>query len=686
MDSVRRRMEELIREIELHDYRYYVLDDPLVSDAEYDRLVHELREIEARHPEWVTPRSPTQRVAGAPREGFAPVEHMVPMLSLDNAAHEEEVRAFDARLQRFLGRDDPIPYVAEPKYDGIAVELRYEDGELVLGSTRGDGRTGEDITHNLRTIRSLPLRLRGDRAPELLEVRGEVFMPLAAFERMNQERLERGEEPFANPRNATAGTLRQLDPRVSATRDMDIFVYGIGRGEGELDVASHHELLERLRELGLKVNPRFQTSLGIDGVIEFHRQLELDRNALPYEADGSVVKVDDLELRRELGALNRSPRWALAYKFPPQQETTQVREIRAYVGRTGTLTPVAVLEPVRIAGVTVVHASLHNQDEIDRLDVRVGDSVFVERAGDVIPKIVKVVRERRPPGTQPYRLPDRCPVCHAATLRIEGEAAVRCPNLRCPAQVKERLRHFASREALDIDGLGEKLIDQLVERGWVTRPSDLFELRAEPLVTLDRMGQKSAENLLAGIKRARHTTLDRLLLALGIRHVGQRVASVLTANLGSLDRLLAATTEELESLDEVGPIIARSVRSFLDDPANREELERLRQHLQIVPPQESLKPEGGGPLAGKSVVITGNLSEPRARVQARIRAAGGLVKSSVTARTDYVVAGEKPGSKLRKAEELGIPILDEAGLRRLMGPSRETGSPSTQDETDGRPS
>jgi DNA ligase (NAD+) len=666
MDPERERAEELRRQLEHHNYRYYVLDEPEISDAEYDRLFRELVEIEQRHPDWVTPDSPTQRVGSEPREGFATADHVIPMLSLDNASDEGELQAFDARVRRFLGTDEAIRYTVEPKYDGVAVELRYQEGRLTLGSTRGDGRTGEDITHNLKTVRAIPLRLRADPPPELLEVRGEVFMPLQEFERLNQERLAQGLEPFANPRNAAAGTLRQLDPRVTASRPLDIFVYALGRGTEALGVRCHRELMARLRELGFKVNPRRGESLGIEGVHAFHSQLEEDRNALPYEADGSVVKVDDFALRERLGELERAPRWAIAYKFPPRQETTRVHEIRAYVGRTGVLTPVAVLDPVRIAGVTVAHASLHNQDEVERLGVRVGDTVFVERAGDVIPKVVKIVREKRPAGTRDYRLPTVCPVCGSPTVRLENEVALRCPNLLCPAQVKERLRHFASRNALDIDGLGEKLIDQLVERGLVRRPSDLFGLEQPTLVALDRLAEKSAANLLAAIERSRDVTLERFLYALGIRHVGERIATILTQHYGSLDELIKASGEDLEAIPEVGPMIAKSVRAFLDDTANREEVERLRSLLRLAtrPAAGGAK---GGLLEGKAFVLTGTLNEARTRVQERIEAAGGKVTSTVSGHTDYVVAGENPGAKLRKAETLGVAVIDESELRRILG-------------------
>jgi DNA ligase (NAD+) len=663
LQAGRKRLEELRQQVAYHNYRYHVLDSPEISDAEYDRLFRELQDIEGRHPEWVTPDSPTQRVGAEPAEGFRPVEHAVPMLSLDNALTEEELRAFDERVRRFLRTEEPVPYTAEPKYDGVAVELVYEQGVLTVGSTRGDGRTGEDVTHNLRTVRSIPLRLRGARLPELLDVRGEVFMPVAAFEKLNRERLDQGLEPFANPRNATAGTLRQLDPRVAAERPLDFFVYAAGRGPEEAGVESHVELLERLEELGLKVNPRYLRTVGIDGVIEFHRRLEADRDTLSYEADGTVVKVDPFELRERLGTLQRAPRWAIAYKFAPRQETTRVREIRVYVGRTGTLTPVVVLEPVRVGGVTVTNASVHNQDEVDKLDVRVGDTVLIQRAGDVIPQVLKVMKEHRPSGAKPYEIPPRCPICGSKTVRLEEEVAIRCPNLACPAQIKERLRHFAARTALDIDGLGEKLVDQLVERDLVHRPSDLFRLELRALVDLERMAEKSAQNLLEGIARARKVSLDRFLYGLGIRHVGRRVASVLARHFGSLERLTEASREELEAVPEVGPTIAESVHTWLRDEENREEIARLSAEIELgVPPSD----KGARPLEGLTFVLTGTLSEPRPRVQARIEEAGGKVSTSISGKTDYLVAGEAPGSKVRRAEELSVKVIDEEALRRLL--------------------
>ncbi|MBW2279627.1 MAG: NAD-dependent DNA ligase LigA [Deltaproteobacteria bacterium] len=664
MKDERQALEDLRQEVALHNRRYHVLDDPLISDGEYDRLYRDLVALEAKHPEWLSADSPTQRVGDSPREGFSTVEHVVPMLSLDNGMDREQVEAFDSRIKRLLETEDDIAYTAEPKYDGVACELLYEQGALVLGSTRGDGRAGEDVTHNLRTVRSIPLRLEGQAVPDRLEVRGEVFMTLAGFDALNRSRMEQGLEPFANPRNSTAGTLRQLDPRSAAERPLDIFVYGIGRAEPDLGVATHRELMERLAGLGFKVNPRMHRGVGIAGAIGFHESLEHDRDDLPYEVDGSVIKADDFALRERLGTLNRSPRWALAFKFAPRQETTRLVDIRSYVGRTGTLTPVAVLEPVRIGGVTVVHASLHNQDEVDRLDVRVGDTVFVERAGDVIPKIVKVVTDARPRRTRRYRLPEKCPVCGSVTLRLEGEVARRCPNLECPAQVKERLRHFASRGGLDIDGLGEKLIDQLVERGAVRRPSDLLDLDLATLVSLDRMGEKSSENLLASIERARQTTLTRVLNALGIRHVGERVAEVIAESYRDLGKLLDASQADIEGIEEVGPVIAESVRLFLDDPANRSEVDRLRERLQIAPPAP--RAEGPSGVEGATFVLTGTLSEPRAELEKRIKSLGGKVKNSVSKRTDYVVAGNRAGSKRDRAEELGVEILDEDALRALL--------------------
>ena len=659
------RLLELREQLERHNFRYHVQDDPEISDAEYDRLFREALELEALHPDWVTPDSPTQRVGGAPSAGFRPVEHAVPMLSLDNAMSPEELVAFDARVRRYLGSSAELAYTAEPKYDGVAVEIIYEHGRFTLGSTRGDGRTGEDVSHNLRTVRTVPLRLLGSDPPPLLEVRGEVLMPLAEFARLNVERRAQGLEVFANPRNSTAGTLRQLDPKSAAARPLELFVYGIGRGQEALGASSQSELLARLSRLGFRVDTRRVECLGIGGALAFHEQLERQRDALPYEVDGSVVKVDDFALQRRLGTLNRSPRWAIAFKFAPRQETTRVLAIEASVGRTGTLTPVAVLEPVRIGGVSVEHATLHNQDEIDRLDVRIGDTVFVERAGDVIPKVVKVVRERRPPGASAYRLPESCPICGERTLRAEGEVALRCPNLRCPAKLRERLRHFASRGALDVDGLGEKLVDQLVDAELVKRPSDLFGLKAAQLAALERMGEKSAQNLVDALERAKDASAARFLYALGIRHVGEHVAAVLALAYPDLERLTVASSDELESVDEIGPTIANAVRLWLDDPDNRAEFNRLRTSLRIRsgPVRELAR---SAALAGQTFVITGTLAQPRATWKARLEAAGAKVTESVSKKTGFLLAGENAGAKLEKARELGVRVIDEQEASRLI--------------------
>jgi DNA ligase (NAD+) len=664
------RLLELREQLERHNRLYHVLDAPEIADAEYDRLFRELLELEAANPDWVTPESPSQRVGGAPVGGFRPVEHAIPMLSLDNAMSPEEVEAFDARVRRYLDTEQELAYTVEPKYDGVAVELLYEGGRFSLGSTRGDGRTGEDVTHNLRTVRTIPLRLLGSDVPPLLEVRGEVLMPLADFAKLNEERLAQGLEPFANPRNSTAGTLRQLDPKLAAERPLEFFVHGIGRGEDALGVRSQSELLSRLAELGFRADTRTAQCRGIRAALAFHEQLETARDGLPYEVDGSVVKVDDFALQKRLGTLNRSPRWAIAFKFAPRQETTRVLDIAASVGRTGTLTPVAVLEPVRIGGVTVEHATLHNQDEIDRLDVRIGDTVLVERAGDVIPKVVKVVRERRPDDAVPYRLPASCPICGDAAVRGSGEVALRCPNPRCPAKLRERILHFASREALDVDGLGEKLVDQLVEAELVKRPSDLFGLSAAQLAGLARMGEKSAQNLVAALERARDVGAGRFLYALGIRHVGERTASVLARAYPDLASLAAATSDELEAVDEIGPTIANSVRLWLDDPENRAEFDRLRDilHIRSAPPREL---EVSSKLVGRIFVITGVLAEPRSSWKARLEAAGAKVTDSVSKKTSYLLAGENAGSKLSKARELGVRVIDEAEAARLIAEGPE---------------
>jgi DNA ligase (NAD+) len=668
--AARQRIDFLVAEIGRHDRLYYLEDRPEISDAEYDRLLRELVALEQQHPELARPDSPTRRVGAPPAEGFAQVRHRTPMLSLDNAMDPGELLAFDERVRRLLEAPGFLLYVGEPKLDGASVELVYQGGALAVGATRGDGRVGEDVTANLRRSPSIPLALRGGGrpVPALVSVRGEVVLPVARFERLNAARLERGEEPFANPRNAAAGALRQLhDIDVARLRALEFRAWAVGEGLPP-GVGSQSEALRALSDWGFAVSPDWEVCPGIEAVLSYHERLLARRGDFGIEIDGTVVKVDRLDLQRELGVLSRSPRWAIAFKFPAQQETTRVLAIEAQVGRTGALTPVARLEPVRVGGVTVSSASLHNQDEIDRKGVRVGDTVVVQRAGDVIPQIVMVVEGKRPPRARRYRLPAHCPVCGSATQRLEGEAVTRCPNLDCPAQLKNNLRHLASRGALDIEGLGEKRIDQLVDRGLVTRLSDVFRLDAATLADLDRMGEKSAENLVASLERAKETTLARFLLALAPRHVGQAVAELLAAHFGDLDPLLCASQEELEAVPGVGPIIAESVARFFADPRNAEEVKRLRE-LGVRWPRREPAARPGDRLAGKTFVLTGTLSGmTRQEARARIQQQGGKVTGSVSKKTSYLVAGAEPGSKLQAARELGVEVLDEAGLARLLAP------------------
>lgn len=664
--AVARRMAELAAEIERHNRLYYLEDRPEISDAAYDALLRELEALEREHPALGAPDSPTRRVGTPPMGGFRTVERRFPMLSLENAMDESEMRAFDERVRRVLGTTEPVAYAGEPKLDGAGVELVYEGRSLVLGSTRGDGRVGEDVTANLRQILSIPVGL-SNRAPEgRLSVRGEVVLPLAAFRRLNAARIERGEEPFVNPRNAAAGALRQLheiDRRRLAA--LEFRAYALAEGIPR-NVRTQMSLLESLADWGFVVSPECEACPDVDAAIDYHAGLLARRESLPVEVDGAVFKLDRFDLQAEVGELPRSPRWAIAFKFPPQQARTVVEAIEVQVGRTGALTPVAKLEPVFVGGVTVSNASLHNQDEVDRKDVRPGDTVVVQRAGDVIPQIVEVVRSERPRGARPFRLPAHCPVCDAATVRLDGEVVTRCPNLDCPAQLKNNLLHVASREALDVDGLGEKLVDQLVERGLVRRPFDLFTLDRETLEGLERMGEKSAANLAAAIERAKRTTLARLLIALGIRHVGAGVADLLANHFGGLEAIMEASREDLEAVAGIGPTIAESVVRFFEDSHNRDEVARLSDlgvHFEKAAPRR----KRDGALAGKSFVLTGSLAGmTREEAKARIEAEGGRVATSVSKKTDYVVAGDEPGSKLHKAQELGIAVIDEAGLLRLL--------------------
>ena len=667
--GARERAAALRAEIARHDYRYYVLDDPEIPDAEYDKLMQQLRALEAAHPELISPDSPTQRVAGAPSPAFGEVVHEVPMLSLDNGFTDEDVAAFDRRALERLGVSGPLEYWAEPKLDGLAVTAIYRDGALERAATRGDGFKGEDVTANVRTIRSFPLRLRG-KGPALLEVRGEVFMPLAGFQRFNREAEARGQKTFVNPRNAAAGSLRQLDPRVTASRPLQIYCYGLGTVRGWHLPARQSELLEALRDWGLPVCPHSARVRGVEGCLHYFREMGQRRARLPYQIDGVVYKVDRLAYQERLGFLARAPRWALAHKFPAEEAMTEVRAVQWQVGRTGALTPVARLEPVFVGGVTVSNVTLHNFDEVQRKDVRVGDTVVIRRAGDVIPELVRVVTERRPAHAAPVALPKRCPVCHSQVLKAPGEAVARCTGgFSCPAQRQEAIRHFASRPAMDIEGLGEKLVAQLVDGGLVRSPADLYTLSAEQLQGLERMGEKSGANLLEAIERSKHTTLPRLLYALGIREVGEATALALARHFGDLDALIEAARahpQQVEQVPDVGPMVAAHLHAFFAAPAHRELIERLRAAGVTWEPLPSRA--AALPLAGQTFVLTGTLSGmTRHEAQEALSALGAKVAGSVSKKTHYVVAGEASGSKLEKARELGIPVLDEAALRRLLG-------------------
>lgn len=665
----RRRVSVLRDEINAHNHRYYVLDQPTVPDAEYDRLMQELLAIEQQFPDLIVPESPTQRVGAQPAAGFRELRHAVPMLSLDNAFTDEDVVAFDRRVRGRLDADQPVDYSAEPKLDGVAISVRYEQRRLVSAATRGDGNVGEDVTHNVRTIRSVPLTLRRDGAPELLEVRGEVYMPIAGFEAFNARARLAGEKPFANPRNAAAGSLRQLDPRLTAGRPLRFFVYGIGEVGSFRRPGSHSEMLALLRDWGLPVNPLSTVVRGAEGCVDYYERIGARRSGLPYEIDGVVYKVDRYQLQEELGYVARAPRWAIAHKFPAREEVTVVEAIEFQVGRTGAITPVARLRPVFVSGVTVSNATLHNMDELARKDVRVGDHVIVRRAGDVIPEVVGVIMERRPPQARPVEPPVHCPVCGSDVVRQDGEVVARCSGgLYCSAQRKEAIRHFASRRALDIQGLGEKLIDQLVDAGVVTTPADLYRLEAAQISGLDRMGEKSAIKLLEAIERSRDTTFERFLYGLGIPDVGESTAGALAARFPDLEALMGASEDALQDIPDVGPVIAARVRAFFGQKHNREVVVRLADYLHW--PVARKPPAAGGrlQLAGQTWVVTGTLKGmSRDDAKALIRSLGGKVTDSVSRKTTGVVCGDNPGSKLLKAAELGIQILDEEQFRKLLG-------------------
>lgn len=665
--SAAARVLELRQQIDHHNYRYHVLDDPEVSDAEYDRLLRELKALEEQYPDLVTPDSPTQRVGATAVSELQEVVHAKPMLSLDNAFTEEDVVGFDRRVRERLENIEQVEYAAEPKLDGLAVSFRYESGRLVQAATRGDGLRGEDVTHNVRTIKAVPTTLRGS-APKVLEVRGEVFMLIAGFKAMNQRALERGERTFVNPRNAAAGSIRQLDPRLAASRPFDVFFHGVGETDGWKLPARHSEALQQLREWGLKVSPSLQVVQGAAGCLQYYRDIGAKRASLPYEIDGVVYKVNRFVQQRELGFVARAPRWAIAHKFPAHEENTVVKGVEFQVGRTGALTPVARLEPVFVGGVTVSNATLHNMDEVRRKDVRIGDTVVIRRAGDVIPEVVKVIPERRPKPEPPMvELPASCPICGSAVERVEGEAVARCTGgLYCPAQRKEALRHFAGRRAVDIDGLGTKLIDQLVEGGLVRNPADLYELTVEQLAGLDRMGEKSAENLAKALERSKKTTLPRFLYALGIRDVGEATAVALADYFGSLQALQDAGEEQIQEVPDVGPVVAAHVHNFFQQEHNREVIAALIKHVRLqAHGRKAVSAQGA--LTGKTFVLTGSLdSMSRDEASERIAALGGKVSGSVSKKTSYVVAGAEAGSKLSKAQELGVTVLDEQQFLQLL--------------------
>ncbi|MEA3197537.1 MAG: ligase [Gammaproteobacteria bacterium] len=652
--------------LDRYNYRYHALDDPEVPDAEYDKLMLELRSLETQHPELLTPDSPTQRVGAAPVAAFGAVRHRLAMLSLDNAFSDEEVRDFDRRIRERLGRQEPVRYSAEPKLDGLAISARYENGVYVQGATRGDGETGEDITQNLRTIKALPLKLRGDRPPPVLEVRGEVFMPLAGFGRFNQEALARGEKSFVNPRNAAAGSLRQLDPKMTAARPLDVFIYGLGLVEGGELPTLHSATLQALRRWGFKICPQSRVVEAADGCLDYYREMGALRSTLPYQIDGVVYKVDDLDLQRRLGFVSRAPRWAVAHKFPAEEALTTVRGIEFQVGRTGALTPVARLEPVFVGGVTVSNATLHNIDEMTRKDVRVGDTVVIRRAGDVIPEVAKVLPERRVAGASPAALPSVCPVCGSPVVRETDQAVARCTGGRtCAAQRKEELKHFASRRALDIQGLGDKLVEQLVDRDWVRTPADLFELTTERLSTLERMGDKSAQKLHSAILASKHTSLSRFLYALGIRDVGEATALALAQHFRDVAAMRVAGEDEIQRIPDVGPVVARNVAAYFQDPGNAAMVDRLLAGGITWPAPVPI--DAQTELTAKTFVLTGTLQTmTREAAEEAIVELGGKVSGSVSKKTHYVVAGADAGSKLKKAQQLGIAVLDETAFLEML--------------------
>ena len=659
--SLQQQIDTLRQDLRRYEYEYHVLDNPTIPDAEYDRLFHQLKALEAAHPELITADSPTQRVGAKPLSGFAQIRHEIPMLSLDNAFSDEEFYAFVKRIEdRLIHLPDPLTFCCEPKLDGLAVSILYVNGVLTQAATRGDGTTGEDITANIRTIRNIPLQLLMDNPPARLEVRGEVFMPHAGFERLNQQALEKGEKTFANPRNAAAGSLRQLDPKITSKRPLVLNAYGIGIAEGVDLPNTHYDRLQWLKSIGIPVNPEIRLCNGTDEVLDFYRDIQNKRSSLGYDIDGTVLKINDIALQEKLGFISKAPRWAIAYKFPAQEELTRLNDVEFQVGRTGAITPVAKLEPVFVAGVTVSNATLHNGDEIERLDIAIGDTVVIRRAGDVIPQIIGVLHDRRPADARPIIFPKTCPVCDSAIVRIEGEAVARCTGgLFCAAQRKEALKHFVSRKAMDIDGVGGKLIEQLVDRELVHTPADLFKLDLTTLTRLERMGAKSAENALASLEKAKHTTLARFIFALGIREVGEATALNLANYFKTLEALQNADLEALQQVPDVGEVVANRILAFWHEPHNVAVVNDLIAqgvHWETVETKEVTENR----FKGKTVVLTGTLTQMgRNEAKALLQDMGARVSGSVSAKTDFVIAGDAAGSKLTKAQELGVTVLTE---------------------------
>lgn len=659
--SLLQQIDTLRQDLRRYEYEYHVLDNPTIPDAEYDRLFHQLKALEAAHPELITADSPTQRVGAKPLSGFAQIRHEIPMLSLDNAFSDEEFYAFVKRIEdRLIRLPDPLTFCCEPKLDGLAVSILYVNGVLTQAATRGDGTTGEDITANIRTIRNIPLQLLMDNPPTRLEVRGEVFMPHAGFERLNQQALEKGEKTFANPRNAAAGSLRQLDPKITSKRPLVLNAYGIGIAEGVDLPNTHYDRLQWLKSIGIPVNPEIRLCNGTDEVLDFYRDIQNKRSSLGYDIDGTVLKINDIALQEKLGFISKAPRWAIAYKFPAQEELTRLNDVEFQVGRTGAITPVAKLEPVFVAGVTVSNATLHNGDEIERLDIAIGDTVVIRRAGDVIPQIIGVLHDRRPADARPIIFPKTCPVCDSAIVRIEGEAVARCTGgLFCAAQRKEALKHFVSRKAMDIDGVGGKLIEQLVDRELIHTPADLFKLDLTTLTRLERMGAKSAENALASLEKAKNTTLARFIFALGIREVGEATALNLANHFKTLEALQNADLEALQQVPDVGEVVANRILAFWHEPHNVAVVNDLIQqgvHWDDV----EVKEVGDNLFKGKTVVLTGTLTQMgRNEAKALLQEMGAKVSGSVSAKTDFVIAGDAAGSKLTKAQELGVAVLTE---------------------------